>query len=167
MKCSQVKRKLSLLMDGRLEDEEAQQVRLHLEGCPGCRAEMKLMRISHESLASLGPAEVPEGLAEKSVTAAFAAVDSEKRIESADDTRSRSGGFLNIFLDFKWPAVVTSATAVAAAVVLGVASGFLGELSEGGDLEEGGMEDPVAQVLSLEEVGLEEELASDWVLGES
>ena len=157
MKCGSVKKKLSPYLDGRLEEVEAQEVRAHLESCPGCRGEMKLMRASHDSLASLGPAEVPDDLASRSAAAAFAAVDED--VESED-------GVLEGLLGIRWPALLTSAAAVAAAAVIGLGPRFFVDTMTQTSSAAQGAVDPVAEVLSLEEVGLDEETTSTAVLGE-
>lgn len=159
MKCGKVLKKLSIFMDGRLEKETSEKITLHLEMCSGCKAEYKLMKISHESLASLGPAEVPEDLAAKCVSAVSA-------VASSDGTQwtDEKKGLLSGFLDFKWPAVVTSATALAAALVIGIVSGVaVDEVRYGSEQD---MVDPAAELLAYEEAGLEDDIADDWVLGD-
>ncbi len=161
MKCGKVLKKLSLHIDERLEKEVLEKISLHLESCSECRAEYKIMKISHDSLASLGPAEVPDYLAEKCLKA-VSAVAPPDRTKWTEENK----GLLSGFLDFKWPAVVTSATALAAALVIGLVSGIADDLAGYERIQEHDRVDPAAELLAYEEAGLEDDMASDWVLGD-
>lgn len=59
---------LSAFLDGELTQAESQRVRLHLEGCPECRAQLDQMARLQRATAALefpGPDERLDGLAER------------------------------------------------------------------------------------------------------
>ena len=104
MTCKHTRRLLSRHLDGRTGDAERAAIEAHLPGCAGCRAELARLEVPARALRAIGPAPVPEGLAERSWRAAIAA-------------RHRSSSFADGFV---WAAQRAAAVgAVAAALVSG------------------------------------------------
>lgn len=73
MTCKHTRRLLSRHLDGRTSDAERAAIDAHLPGCDGCRAELARLEVPARALRAIGPAPVPEGLAERSWRAAIAA----------------------------------------------------------------------------------------------
>lgn len=65
MKCSQCQEKFWDYYDGTLSAEEAAELEKHLESCPECAAEAKLVKQMLESLHTLPEAALPEGYHEE------------------------------------------------------------------------------------------------------
>ena len=65
MKCSQYQEKFWDYYDGTLTAEEAAELEKHLESCPECAAEAKLVKQMLESLHTLPEAALPEGYHEE------------------------------------------------------------------------------------------------------
>jgi anti-sigma factor RsiW len=104
MTCKKTRRLFSRHLDGRTSDAERAEIEAHLPGCAGCRAELARFDVPARALRAIGPAPVPEGLAERSWRAAIAA-------------RHRSSSFADGFV---WAAQrAAAAGAVAAALVWG------------------------------------------------
>ena len=65
MKCSQYQEKFWDYYDGTLTAEEAAELEKHLESCPECAAEAKMVKQMLESLHTLPEAALPEGYHEE------------------------------------------------------------------------------------------------------
>lgn len=65
MKCSQCQEKFWDYYDGTLSKEEAAELEKHLESCPECAAEAKMVKQMLESLHTLPEAALPEGYHEE------------------------------------------------------------------------------------------------------
>lgn len=65
MKCSQYQEKFCDYYDGTLTAEEAAELEKHLESCPECAAEAKMVKQMLESLHTLPEAALPEGYHEE------------------------------------------------------------------------------------------------------
>ena len=65
MKCSQYQEKFWDYYDGTLSREEAAELEKHLESCPECAAEAKMVKQMLESLHTLPEAALPEGYHEE------------------------------------------------------------------------------------------------------
>jgi anti-sigma factor RsiW len=60
--CSSMQTRFTEYLDGRLTGREMQRVAAHMERCPECANEWKLLRQTQSSLAALGPVTEPEDL---------------------------------------------------------------------------------------------------------
>lgn len=111
MRCGKVERLLTPYLDGRLDEAAQRTLEAHLEGCGPCRETHALLAMAQRSLAAEGPAEPPEGLAERAARAAFTA------------DRPAVGFSLEDFLRvLRWPAAATAASSVVLAIGLVVSS---------------------------------------------
>lgn len=63
MTCKQVRSNFSVYLDGALPGSEMQSVVRHLESCPGCETEYRMLARTQELVRSLGPAKAPPELA--------------------------------------------------------------------------------------------------------
>ncbi|MGH9557176.1 MAG: anti-sigma factor family protein [Terriglobales bacterium] len=63
MTCTQARSTFSAYLDGVLTGSEMQGVARHLETCPGCEAEYRMLARTQELVRSLGPAKAPPELA--------------------------------------------------------------------------------------------------------
>ena len=63
MICKQARSTFSVYLDGALAGSEMQSVARHLETCPGCEAEYRMLARTQELVRSLGPAKAPPDLA--------------------------------------------------------------------------------------------------------
>jgi len=107
MRCSKIKRLLTPLVDGRLSPAERTLVEQHLETCPGCRETHDLMAATTRTLASQGPAEPPDDLADRAVRAAF----------TADPARA-TDWLGEVVGSLRWPALGTATAAMVLALGL-------------------------------------------------
>lgn len=131
MTCKHTRQLFSRHVDGRTSDGERAEIEAHLPGCAGCRAELARLEVPARALRAIGPAPVPEGLAERSWRAAIAA-------------RHRPSSFADGFV---WAAQrAAAAGAVAAALVWG---GFLLEGSGPGPAELVAAPDAAEMAVSL------------------
>lgn len=107
MTCKHIRELLSRHLDGRTSDGERAEIEAHLAGCADCQRYRAALAVPAGALRAIGPAPVPDGLAERSWRAAIAA-------------RHRPPSFADGFV---WAAQrAAAAGAVAAALVWG---GFL------------------------------------------
>ena len=60
--CSSMQTRFTEYLDGRLTGREMQRVAAHMERCPECAREWRLLRQAQSSLAELGPVPEPENL---------------------------------------------------------------------------------------------------------
>jgi len=60
--CGSMQTRFTEYLDGRLTGREMQRVAAHMERCPECANEWKLLRQTQSSLAMLGPVAEPEDL---------------------------------------------------------------------------------------------------------
>jgi anti-sigma factor RsiW len=58
MKCAKVRKLLSRLLDGQLEENLRHEVVLHLDTCAGCRQELKLLQADRQLLQALTVPEI-------------------------------------------------------------------------------------------------------------
>jgi hypothetical protein len=63
MTCTQARSTFSVYLDGVLTGSEMQSVARHLETCPGCEAEYRMLARTQVLVRSLGPAKAPPELA--------------------------------------------------------------------------------------------------------
>ena len=63
MTCKQAHSTFSVYLDGALAGSEMQSIARHLETCPGCEAEYRMLARTQELVRSLGPAKAPPDLA--------------------------------------------------------------------------------------------------------
>ncbi|MGH9601659.1 MAG: anti-sigma factor family protein, partial [Terriglobales bacterium] len=63
MTCTQARSTFSVYLDGALPGSEMQSVVRHLESCPGCETEYRMLARTQELVRSLGPAKAPPELA--------------------------------------------------------------------------------------------------------
>jgi anti-sigma factor RsiW len=73
MNCRQSRRLFSRHVDQRLGEGERRELDAHLAGCALCRAELLRWEVPACALRALGPAAVPDDLAERSARAAIVA----------------------------------------------------------------------------------------------
>ncbi len=74
MMCRHSRRLFSRRLDDRLSDGERQALEAHLSGCARCRTELAGWEASARALRAIGPAGVPDGLAERTWRAIRAAI---------------------------------------------------------------------------------------------
>jgi anti-sigma factor RsiW len=72
MRCRHSRRLFSRHLDGRLGDSERHALDGHLSGCARCRAELVRWEVPSRALRAMGPALLPDGLAERGWRAALA-----------------------------------------------------------------------------------------------
>jgi hypothetical protein len=60
--CHAVRTSFTEYLDGRLNGREMQRVSAHVDACPGCASEWKMLRETQATLALLGPVHPPEDL---------------------------------------------------------------------------------------------------------
>ena len=75
LECTTVAGQIWEFMDGELPTERTSAVRLHLDGCTGCSAQLEYRRAFLDAIhASIGSRKTPPALRERVLTALFAAV---------------------------------------------------------------------------------------------
>lgn len=107
MRCGKIERLLTPYLDGRLDEVARQAVEAHLETCDGCRETHALLGLASQSLAAQGPAEPPEGLAERAARAAFAA-----------ESQAPASAWEGLLGALRWPAAATAAASILLAIGL-------------------------------------------------
>lgn len=63
MTCTQARSTFSVYLDGVVTGAEMQNVARHLDSCPGCESEYRMLARTQEMVRSLGPAKAPPDLA--------------------------------------------------------------------------------------------------------
>jgi hypothetical protein len=118
MQCARVKTLLSPFLDGVVTGTEMQAVQAHLNGCPGCMQEFKLLRQTQQLLMNVGRAPAPPdlGLKLRLAISREAAIARRPRYEAL---RLRMHDALNAFM------VPATAGLVCALLIFGLVTAIL------------------------------------------
>jgi hypothetical protein len=118
MKCAEVKGMLSPYLDGAVTGTEMLGLQEHLEGCPGCMREYKLLRQTQQLLMSVGRVKEPADLGLK-LRLAISREAAEARRPRYEGLRLRMENTLNAFM------VPATAGLVCALLIFGLVTAIL------------------------------------------
>jgi hypothetical protein len=118
MKCADAKRLLSPYLDGAVTGTEMQGLQAHLDGCPACLREYKLLRQTQQLLLSVGRVQEPADLGLK-LRLAISREAAEARRPRYEGLRMRVENALNAFM------VPATAGLVCALLIFGLVTAIL------------------------------------------
>jgi hypothetical protein len=118
MKCADAKRLLSPYLDGAVTGTEMQGLQEHLDRCPGCLREYKLLRQTQQLLLSVGRVQEPADLGLK-LRVAISREAAEARRPRYEGLRMRVENALNAFM------VPATAGLVCALLIFGLVTAIL------------------------------------------
>jgi anti-sigma factor RsiW len=158
MRCRECEKKLSAYIDDRLDPTGRREMQEHLEWCDECMRSYRLLRAAGQSLAANDRAEVPSGLAERAVEAAFAHRAAKK------PAAEQPAGLLDGLLALRWPGLATVAASLIAALLLALSAGVFDGTT--GKRKPAAPTDPVATVASVADLDIDRVGTVAAVLGQ-